>query len=432
MRILILMDDATLVHLESGRPPVAAYSHDKNLFQLAHESLRKGHDVYICSIQQDKRETVYRRIYSVYPVWHAVQDGTEYVSVSPDIVAGVFLEAMNIRSIFPHAKIVAIQAAIHWTESPETFDGRYLFDSITAIRYNVDYVITQNDRMKNILDVFFKFVAGTDLSSRILVCPLGIVEEERRESVDRTLTRKQMGVEEGDIAIVNSGGVWCWTDFLCFIRAFCRYCSDRESRIKLFIMGFQQPENTFHTDYIGSVKSVIYGHAGLIGKNIFVEDDWYRASSVVKRYTAAADIGLNVNLPSLENWQSYRLRFLDYLYFGLPAINTVGDQVADEIAPESLFIVRSGDEAGYVNVLREIEDNPSLVIEKGSAMRRLADRFDSRLTYGSVIDALLRGSQRVQPGVFDSRPSVLDFANDRARDMFRHRIADRLADWMAD
>ncbi|WP_164975653.1 hypothetical protein [Sphingobium fluviale] len=432
MRILILMDNATLAQLVSGQPPIAGFSHDKNLFQFAHESLRKGYELFICSIQDDKRTTQYNRIYSVYPFWDARPDGTDYGTVCPDIVVGVFLEAMNVRTVFPHAKIVAIQAAIHWSESPETFGAEYLFDTITAIRYNVDFLITQNERMKNLLDVFFKFVAKTSIADRIIVAPLGIVEEERREVVDRQQIRRQMGLADGEIAIVNSGGVWSWTDFNCFISAFCRHCDARASKLKIFIMGFQQPENDFHTAYIAQTKKIISQHSHLIGRNIVIEDEWYRASKVVKQYTAAADVGLNVNLPTLENWQSYRLRFLDYLYFGIPAINTAGDQVADEVCPEALFVVKPGNEQSYLNVLSTIESDPKALATRAAAMHKLARSYDSRATYGVAIDHIVASPRRPEQDFAAWPETVLDFATRRAGSMFKGRLAARLGEWLDD
>lgn len=427
MRVLILMDEATLNMLQSGQPPVAGFSHDKNLFQFAHEALRKGYSVMIGSIQGDKVSNRYWDVTAVYPLWQWQDNGVGYVDVRPDLVVGVFLEGMNVRSVFPEAKIIAIQAAIHWAESPQNFTARYLFDTITAIRFNVDFIVTQNQRMKNLLDVFFKFVAKTDVADRILVAPLGIVEEERRDVEDRRVVRSRMGLSRSSIAIVNSGGVWNWTDFNSFLTAYCGYCVKVRSDLKLFIMGFQQPENDYHTDYIDHAKSVISSNQSLIGKNIVIEDDWYAASKVVKSFTAAADLGLNVNLPSLENWQSYRLRFLDYLYFGIPAINTTGDTISDEIGAEALFIVRPGDVDGYQAVLAAIERDRSVIARKAEAMKALAAEFDSRKTYGRVIDQIVRTPKRSDRDFAEWPETVLDFAENRARGMAKARFMERLS-----
>lgn len=430
MRVLILMDNATLAVLKNGEPPLAAFSHDKNLFQFAHETLRKGGVVFLTSIQDHPVTRPYYEVSSAYPFWNMSDTATDYADVAPDIVVAVFLEAMNIRAYFPHPKIVAIQAAVHWTESPDNFRSWYLFDTITAIRYNVDFVITQNERMKNILDVFFRFIAQTQITDRILVSPLGIVDEERRELYDREATRRAMGLLEGEIAIINSGGVWKWTDFNSFLLAFCEFCAEGNSPFKLFIMGFQQPENAEHTDYISETKSILRRYRALVGKNIIVEDDWYKASRDVKRFTSAADIGLNVSRPSLENWQSYRLRFLDYLYFGLPAINTMGDEVADKGVCEGLFTVRSGDIQSYKDVLQAICDSPGVVEQRRNAMRAFAANYDSRETYGKVIDRIVDMPRREIDDHAAWPETVLDFASRRAIEEGKHRLADRLGDLM--
>ena len=107
------------------------------------------------------------------------------------------------------------------------------------------------------------------------------MEEERHEAGDRTRTREEMGLSPTDIAIINSGGVWRWTDFATFLRAYCEDAHENGPGLKLFIMGLQQPENPENDEYIAGVRKTLEANRSLIGTAIVVEEDWYRASQEV-------------------------------------------------------------------------------------------------------------------------------------------------------
>ena len=422
MRVLILIDEITLPYLRNGEPPSAPFSHDKNLYQFAHEALRQGCVVFFAAIQKHPIARDYYQVSSVYPEWRFEGDPTDYGSVRPDIIVAVFTEALNIREYFPHPKIVAIHAALHWVESPERFSAQYLFDLITAVRYNVDFIITQNERMKSLIFTFYNFLAKWNSEERIIVAPLGIVPEERREEVSRADLRAQLGLSPSDIAIVNSGGVWRWTDVNTFMTAFCDVVNAGASNLKLFIMGLAQPTNTDHVDYINDTMEIIKNNAHLLGQNLFIEFDWDAASKVVKNVTRCADIGLNVNRDSLENWQSYRLRFLDYMTLGLPAINTSGDYLSANDARDAVFLVEYGNLESYRTVLRAVSKNPKEVEKRRRAMLKVAERFDSRNTYGKAIERIIAMERRDPQEHNRMEPCVLDYANERATRMMTDRL----------
>lgn len=425
MRVLILIDEITIPFLKDGMAPTAPYSHDKNLFQFAHESLRRGFRVFLTAAQLEATRRPYYEIEQVYPLWKQKGEPVGYVDVAPDIVVSVFPEALNIRHVFPHPKIVAINAAMHWVESPERFPAQYVFDLITATRYNIDFMITQNERMKEILSTMLNFLAKWPYNDRILVSPLGIVDEEVRAVPDREAIRRKMGLKPGEIAIINSGGVWRWTDFNNFFDAFGQFSSSHRSRLKFFVMGVKQPMNYDHEAYTDAFERLVQKYSHLLGDKIFIMNDWDEASRLVKDYTYAADIGLNVNLPSLENWQSYRLRFLDYMNFGMPAINTFGD-VMSEACPDALFLAQAGKVESYVDILSTINSKPGLVRTKAEAMKKVARQFDSQLTYGKAIDTIVATPRRLAGDDGAWGESVLDYANTRitadTRANFKNKI----------
>ncbi len=433
-RVLLLIDQITLPYLADGQPPQAPFSHDKNLFQFAHEALRRGWTVILSAAQLDATTRPSWVVRQVYPTWQQDREPLAYPEVRPHIVAAVFPEALNIRAQFPHPKIVAIHAAIHFVESPERFPAQYVFDLITAVRYNIDFILTQNARMAEILHVFYNLMAKWPYPERILVSPLGIVEEERRVTPDVAATRAEMGLRDGELAIINAGGVWRWTDFNTFLEAFGDHCEAMpQSTLRLFVMGLLQPTNIDHGPYIEKTEALLYRFRDLLGDRITVYNHWDDAARRVRAYTASSDLGLNVNKPSLENWQSYRLRFLDYLAAGVPVINTRGDLSSEAAEGAHAFVVDAGDVRSYRAVLDGVAGNPALVAERAATMRSLAREFDSRNTYGAALDQIARTPRRPGGDHAHWGDCVLDYAGHHIRAEYRARLLrgmTRLADQM--
>ncbi len=423
LRVLLLIDQITLPYLIDGEPPAAPFSHDKNLFQFAHEALRLGWTVLLSAAQPDAITRPTWEVRQVYPTWEQDRTPIAYPEIRPHIVAAVFPEALNIRAQFPHPKIVAIHAAIHFVEDPQRFKAQYVFDLITAVRYNIDFILTQNVRMAEILHVFYNLMAKWPYRDRIIVAPLGIVEEERRVRPDIAAVRAEMGLAPDEISIINSGGVWRWTDFNSFLEAFGEHGEAMpDSKLRLFVMGLLQPTNIDHGPYIEHTEALLWRFRDQLGGRINVYNHWDDAARRVRAYTASSGIGLNVNQPSLENWQSYRLRFLDYLAAGVPVINTRGDSLSEAAGGAHAFLVDAGDVRSYRAVLDGIATRPELVAERAAAMRALARDFDSRNTYGAALEQIARTPRRAAGDDAHWGDCVLDYAGRHIRADTRDRL----------
>ena len=425
MRILILMD-LQAATLADGQPPFVAYSHDKNLLQFAHEALRKNLVVLIGPIGGDPVSHTYWRARQVYPTLQRDSDALAFQDVRPDIVVGVFPDQLNIRRYFPHPKIVGIHAAIHWIESPERFSADYVLNLLRAVRYDIDFIVTQNPRMAEILTIVYEFFVRWPYRNRVLVAPLGIVDEESRAVVDRKTVRQEMALADDEVAIINAGGVWRWTDVNTFLRAFGRFSERGPSRLKCYLMGIIQPNNKDHYEYVAETFRILERYRDLVGDRITVYRDWNAAGGHVANFTAASDIGLNVNQSSLENWQSYRIRFLEYMMRGLPVIATGGDLMSGVQGARHAFIAEPGNQDSYEAILNIVNSNPEVLEEKAAAMRQLSEEFNSRNTYGRVIDHILRTPRREDGDHEAWGPSILELAQQQAIGQIRHRVVAQL------
>lgn len=422
-RVLLLLDATTLPHLVDGELPRSPYSHDQNAFQFAHELLRRGWRVAVAPAHGDPATRPAREVAAVYPAWQQAAAGCGATGWAPDIVVSVHPEALNLRGSFPEAKLVAIHAAIHWVENPQAFPAQYVFDLITAVRYNIDFIVTQNARMAELLGVAYALLARWPHRDRVLVAPLGLVAEQRRDLPPRDATRAQLGLATQDVAIVNAGGVWRWTDFNTLLAAFGAHHEARPaSPLRLFVMGLLQPANTDHAAYVAETEALLYRFRALLGGAITVHNHWDDAARRVLATTAAADLGLNVNQDLLENWQSFRLRLLDYMAAGLPVLQTRGDLLSEAGEGAHAFLVRPGDVADYRRVLDAIATDRGLLAEPAAAMRVLARSFDSQATYGAVLDQIERMPRRRDGDHAGWGDCVLDYAAAHVRTELRGRL----------
>jgi len=423
-KILVLAERETVDQLKrgEGEPPRLRWSHDHNLLQFMHEALRAGHRVWVGPVHSDPSAAGSYSVAAVYPDWYQASKPISFDTIEPDIVVAVFPEALNVRAMFPRAKIIAIHAAIHWLEAPEVFTPEYVFDLLTAIKYNVDFIITQNRRMAEILAKFYRLLVRWPLEDRILIAPLGIVWEERRISIDRAVVRRQMGATEDDIVIINAGGVWRWTDVNSFLVAFGEFTTEHsDARMQFHLMGLVQENNHDHDSYIAETEEILNRFSHLVGRQIIVHRDWAAASRIVNAYTAASDIGLNVNQDSLENWQSHRVRSVNYMAYGMPVINTSGDLFSELDDGQHAFVARPGDIATYKEILHSIVYCKDNLARKREAMRMLCREYDTRRTYGEAIKKIICAPNREHRDYDLWGKCVIEHATDNRQTLVRRK-----------
>lgn len=388
--VVLIFDQPWLSYLVDGKPPLAAYSHDQSLFQFGHECLRKGFAVYIDSSRETEKAGKRLRINQFYPVLRieAVAPPSSG-EVEPDLVVCVYPQSLSLRALYPGSKIVGIVPAMNFLEHPEKPTAGWVYGFFESARSQIDYYITNNERMAELLRCLLRFCAQVDVRNRILIAPPGIVPEQRRDIPPLATVRAEMGLGPGEVAFINSGGAWSWTDYDTFLRAFCRVVRGGLAHIKFFMMGLKQPENPDHGKSVAAVLATIEDNADLVGSNLVLFRDWYEAADKAYRFTCAADIGVNVSRDTPENWQSYRLRFLDYMKAGIPVIHTTGDYLSSHEAAATVYPVTAGDVASYEAAIRLAATDAALRARKAEAMKQCAKAFDSRNTYGRVIDRLM-------------------------------------------
>ena len=394
--VVLLFEQRTMPHLVDGQPPVVPFSHDQPQLHFGHESLRKGFKVYFASSAQifgNKPNVV--EITQIYPLFKTKPKSVLSIKkLSPDFITIALPSIAGKRTLCPKAKFIGFIPSSIPLEAPKLFSSEWIYGHMMAARNYMDFFVTQNGRMADLVSSFFCCFARVDLQERILPAHLGIVKEQRQIFPPLETIRADMGLGPKDVAFINAGGPWRWTDYNTFLRGFCRVVRSGVTNIKFYVMGFKQPGNIDHDEYIAETKAILAENADLIGKNIIVYEDWHKASTKVVQFTHAADVGVNVSKDTAENWQSYRVRFLEYMKAGIPVINTTGDYLSANDAAEAIYLVKAGDIPSYEIAIRDAATNHAKRKQKTEEMRRVAEQFDSRNTYGTLIDKLIEMPKR--------------------------------------
>ena len=354
-KFLFLFEPSTIKGFREGTL-TPKFSHDLNLIQLAQAAISRNLEVFAADYQTP---TKVFHLKKSLPSVELGQIMTNFKKEKAIVISANYLAFQRARSsrYRKRHKIiqVLVQAAIHPIEQPVLF---YPFGSATyinVIRHSIDFIITQHHRMKELFLVMSKMLSGFNEEDRVILSKLAPSEPPANLSELRQKMRGELGLNEDDLVIINAGGAWKWTKFAEFLRAFQVANKLSDSKKLFFIQpALGQNDNLEHVAYHAEVVKILSEMPKEIRARIFLGDNWDINSNKFSEYLAAADYGLNLNLDSLENWQSYRVRTLEYLAFGLPVIMSKGT-FWDEEGIENAMIFCGSTEKEIVDCLMHVE-----------------------------------------------------------------------------
>ncbi len=376
-----------MASLEADATAQTPWSHDKNLLNFAHRCLAAGHEVLFADSANDRFAESPLRITQLLP--EIAKDrrlGHDY-AVGCDFVLCAYPEALTLRYRFPTSTLVGWFAACHFLETAEGQGATY-WSALSTSLSTMDVAVTQHLRMREIIHLVARILGRRDLT---------ILEAPQRWPIgqpdfpDSASARLRIGIPVDARVILNAGGVWSWTDFLPFVKAFSAHL-DRQPRSNLFLLvsGLAQPGNHDHQTYVmealGVMETIKRDHRD----RIHWFSDWSEGGRRIRDMLAAADLGLNVNAEGLEAWQAYRIRAVDYLSAGLPMLATPHDFFADVLCPSACMQVQGHSVVDYEAVLDEVE---GLTPDQWALLKTAAEDartdFASRDIYGDLLNSLL-------------------------------------------
>jgi glycosyltransferase involved in cell wall biosynthesis len=166
------------------------------------------------------------------------------------------------------------------------------------------------------------------------------------------------GIGADDKVLLWGGGLYDWLDAPTLIRAVARLADSRPD-IKLFFMGVSHP-NPQESQRRGTRETLaLADELGLTGQAVFF-NDWVPYAER-ENYLLEADIGVSLHRDHLETRFSFRTRFLDCLWAGLPIVATRGDVLGEQVETQGLGrTVEPGDVEGVVEAILSLLETPNL------------------------------------------------------------------------
>ncbi len=191
----------------------------------------------------------------------------------------------------------------------------------------------------------------------IAVVPFGLPSDPPRHT-RQVLKGVHPGIGKDDKVIFWGGGIWDWLDPSTLIRAMARL-AERRPDIKLFFATVKHPnpqeaERKAVTETIALSKEL-----GLCDRAVFF-NEWIPYAER-ENYLLEADLGISLHRDHLETQFSFRNRFLDYVWAGLPIVATRGDVISHQVKAEGLgLVVEPGDADGVAEAILSLLETPNL------------------------------------------------------------------------
>lgn len=203
---------------------------------------------------------------------------------------------------------------------------------------NADFFLCSNERQR---DLWLGMLLATGrvnpethaqdhLMHRLLeTAPFGIPGEPPQAAAEPVAKGKLPGIPAGARLALWAGGVYNWFDPLSLIRAWPAVLS-AVPEARLLFLGMKHPNPTTPEMSIAREALKLAGELGLRDGGVTFNTGWVPYTER-QAFLCEADLGVSMHYEHLETRYSFRTRYLDYIWAGLPIVATEGDALADLI-----------------------------------------------------------------------------------------------------
>lgn len=144
---------------------------------------------------------------------------------------------------------------------------------------------------------------------------------------------------------------------------------EREPRLRLVVMGARHPEGRWEEQQAARDLRTRAEELGLLDAGAVVLSEGWVPYAERHRYLLDADAAVSAHRDTLETRLSFRTRFLDQLWTGLPTLTTGGGELTDRmVAAGAARAVDAGDVDGWTRLLLDF----ATAADQRAAMRRAA------------------------------------------------------------
>lgn len=184
-------------------------------------------------------------------------------------------------------------------------------------------------------------------------------------------------VPEDSIVLLWTGGLWNWFDPVVVVEGLAK-ARETETRLRLVVMGMHHPEAHWEEQDASRRMRERAAELGLLdgeSPGVVLCDTWIPYLER-HRFLLDADAGVSAHHDTLETRFSFRTRFLDHLWAGLPTLTTPGGELADAMVQTGAALaVDEGDAEAWRFALLKLAGDQDLRAQMSVAARELAPRY---------------------------------------------------------
>jgi glycosyltransferase involved in cell wall biosynthesis len=145
-------------------------------------------------------------------------------------------------------------------------------------------------------------------------------------------------VPEDSIVALWTGGLWNWFDPVLVVEALAAARAG-DPRLRLVVLGMRHPDAAWQEQDASRRVRERAEELGLVAAGAVVFVEGWVPYAERGAWLADADVAVSAHHDTLETRFSFRTRFLDHLWAGLPTISTRGGDLTDELAAQGAAIV---------------------------------------------------------------------------------------------
>ncbi len=269
-----------------------------------------------------------------------------------------------------------------------------------------DLVLCANERQRDLyagimgtlgLISAHTYDCDTSLGSVLAVAPYGV--RPRPLPARGGVKGAVPGIRPDDKLLLWNGTIIEWYDAASLIHAVHRLSRERDD-VKLVFLGTEHPHSfdagRFRGMGGGAVRAAyeLAQELGILDTHVFFNFGW-ADDETAERYLADADAGVATYFDNLETRFSFRVRFLDLIWAGLPIVSTRGDVVSEMVDKRGLGVsVPERDVDAIVSAVRRLASDDAFRAGCRRNVEALRPSFAWEETLRPLIDYCREGAPR--------------------------------------
>lgn len=208
--------------------------------------------------------------------------------------------------------------------------------------------------------------------NRISIVPFGLPSSPPVKQ--GTGPRSLFNLKDSDKIVLWGGGIWDWFDPLTLIKA-VYHISQTRTDVHLVFMGVCMPSEPSDRMSMSIQAYHLAKELNILDRHVFFNQTWIPYEQRTA-FLLESDIGVSTHFNHLETRYSFRTRLLDYIWAGLPIINTKGDSFSRLIEERGIGLtVPYKDVEALATAILHLIDNSDIRVRIKDSLRTICRDF---------------------------------------------------------